>query len=136
MSESRMFQLFSRRCRRRAWVVVLAMLWQMLLPLSSAFAASQPAHGEQAEQHAACSAMEHVAHSADQQMPADHGSHHRTHCALCFLQGGGALALHDARNPLLVVAIGTYVLPEAVLPRTHSIQFSAPPPPRAPPVYS
>jgi hypothetical protein len=120
------------------------MLWQMLLPLSSAFAATQPAHGEQGGQHAACSAMEHSAHSADnaysvpsadRQMPVDHGSHHRTHCALCFLQGGTP-ALYDARNPLVVVAIGAYVLPEAVLPRTHSIQFSAPPPSRAPPFYS
>lgn len=111
------------------------MLWQMLLPLSSAFAATLPAQGEQGEQHAACHAMEQDAQTAHRQMPADHGSHHRTHCALCFLQGGTP-ALHDARNPLAIVATGSYVQHEAIVLHTHRLHFSAPPPSRAPPAHS
>ena len=127
-----MFRLFAHR-RRYVWIALLAILWHGLLPLS--YAAVPAQYGEQ---HSTCKAAHHHdACAAHDDTPAEHGTHHqnRAHCALCFFDNG-IPALHDARDPLVIVSSNTHVQRETVAPHSHMAHVSAPPPSRAPPLQA
>jgi Protein of unknown function (DUF2946). len=134
------FRLFAHR-RRYVWIALLAILWHGLLPLSYASAPVPAQHGE----HAACNTTGHHAATghydacaAHDDAPVEqHGTHHqsRAHCALCFFDNG-IPALHDARDPLVIVSSNTHVQRETVAPHSHMAHVSAPPPSRAPPLQA
>jgi hypothetical protein len=84
-----------RKCGAAAWLGLIALAIQTLLPIHLAFALAQPASAHSHAEHAAYLAR-HAAHQHDAPAPA---SHHHQLCPICVSAHAGASAIALPAEP-------------------------------------
>ena len=124
--------VLSIRRRPPVWIALLAMLWQLLLPWSPALAND----GLVGELIPVCTSTGLKWIAPGDSTPTETGVHQdRTHCALCVF-GDFHPALHDAREPLAVLAAASSAPRATDVPAPHTAPPHAIPPSRAPPLHA
>ena len=124
--------VLSIRRRPPVWIALLAMLWQLLLPWSPALA-HDALDGELIP---VCTSTGIKWIASSDAAPAESGVHQdRTHCALCVF-GDFHPILHDAREPLVVLAAASSEPLIMDVPRPYVTAPHATPPSRAPPLHA
>ncbi|HKY02366.1 MAG TPA: DUF2946 family protein [Burkholderiales bacterium] len=114
-----------------ARIALIAMLWQLLWPLSNAMAAQQGLPGETP----ICTASGIKWIKVGEQAP-DERSESRPHCPLCVLGQGDAPIVVDSHSIVIPASPAIEARPLLNPPVLLSLAQAAPPPARGPPSNS